>query len=135
MKIKVHEASKKPVMKSPTLTPEEISAIETACSKNGMKCKVSTDSTFVVIMHNGEEVYIKPLDEYGEGLSITIGMWVYGGMDKHSWTTPDIKVNAHYMDSPSNDVSKIISDIIDNVYGLLEARESTRDYMRNISGY
>lgn len=128
LKIKVHEEKKRP-----TLTPEEISAIETACSKHGMPCKVSKDSTFALIHYKGEEVYVEPVDEYGDGLTITMGVWVYGGMDSNSWATPKIKLNSHYDSFSSTDVTKTISNLMDNVYGLIEARDNTRNYMQAIS--
>ena len=125
LKIRVREANGV-TKKSPTLTPEEISAIESACQKHGMKCKASTDSTFVVIRHNGEEIYVEPADAYGNGLTISIGVWVYGGMDENSWATPDIKLNSHYASYEDSDITKIISYIMDKVYELLESREKTR---------
>ncbi len=133
LKIKIREATKKSTTKSYTLTPEEISAIEAACSKHDMKCKPSTDSGFVAIWHNGEEVYVEPRDEYGNGLVITMGVEVYGGMDQHSWATPELTLNTLYADYSSNDVTEIISTLIDNVYGLLEAREKTRTCIHYIT--
>lgn len=133
LKVKIHEASKKPAKKITTLTPEEISAIESACNKYGLKYKVGSDSTVVAIWESGEEVRITPYDDFNEGLTVKVAPWAYGGMDSYAnWATPELTLNCVYSSYSSNDISVIVDKIFKNLVGLLKARSDTLDFMHGM---